>query len=400
MEHTVSIQRRTTLCIGFGQLICWGISYYLIGAFGEMIVADLGWSRTLVYGGFSVALVVMGLSSPVIGRHIDMHGGRNVMATGSVLTALGCIGLALSHGVWAYYASWVCLGLAMRLTLYEAAFAALARLGGPEARRPMSQITLFGGLSSSVFWPIGFYLASLFTWRGALIAYAVFALLTVPLYLAIPSNRHSTVPDGTSLPGQSVKQIPARDRMLTAILFCLVVVMTNVLSSAMSAHMIGILEGLGVAAATAVGIGTLRGIGQFGARLCEVLFGARLHPLDLYLIAVALLPISFGIGLLTPEMLAAAVVFALVFGAGNGLVTIGQGTVPLVLFDPATYGAYVGKLLVPGFLFSAASPLLFAFVIERFGERTAIGVCCGMALAALVAAALLRRWNGAEYDTD
>jgi len=390
----VSIQRRTVLCIGFGQLICWGISYYLIGAFGEMIVADLGWSRTLVYGGFSVALVVMGLSSPLVGRLIDEHGGRTVMAVGSAVTALGCVGLALSHGVWSYYASWVCLGLAMRLTLYEAAFAALARLGGPEARRPMSQITLFGGLSSSVFWPVGFYLASLFTWRGALIAYAGFALLTVPLYLAIPKDRQSAATDGKSLPHPSAKQIPAGDRMLTAGLFCLVVVMTNVLSSAMSAHMIGILEGMGVAAATAVGIGTLRGIGQFGARLCEVLFGARLHPLDLYLIAVALLPISFGIGLLTPEVLAAAFVFALLFGAGNGLVTIGQGTVPLVLFDPATYGAYVGKLLVPGFLFSAASPLLFAFVVERFGERAAIGVCCGMALVALASAALLRRRGG------
>ena len=390
----MSIRRRTVLCIGFGQLICWGISYYLIGAFGEMIVADLGWSRTRVYGGFSVALVVMGISSPFVGRLIDAHGGRTVMAVGSALTALGCIGLALSHGVVGYYASWVCLGLAMRLTLYEAAFAALARLGGPEARRPMSQITLFGGLSSSVFWPIGFFLASHFTWRGALVAYAGFALLTVPLYLAIPKDRHSAATDGKPFPDPSAKQSPARDRMLTAGLFCLIVVMTNVLSSAMSAHMIGILEGLGVAAATAVGVGTLRGIGQFCARLGEVLFGARLHPLNLYLIAVALLPISFAIGLMTSEMLAAAFVFALLFGAGNGLVTISQGTVPLVLFDPATYGAYVGKLLVPGFLFSAASPLLFAFVIERFGERTAIGVCCGMALVALAAAALLRRRNG------
>ncbi|MFC4172530.1 MFS transporter [Microvirga sp. GCM10011540] len=387
----MSIQRRTVLCIGFGQLICWGISYYLIGAFGEMIVADLGWSRTLVYGGFSVALVVMGLSSPLVGRLIDAHGGRSVMAVGSALTALGCIGLAVSHEMVGYYASWVCLGLAMRLTLYEAAFAALARLGGPEARRPMSQITLFGGLSSSVFWPIGFFLAGQFTWRGALLAYAAFALLTVPLYLAIPKDRHSAATDGKPLPDQSLKHPPTRDRTVTAGLFCLVVVMTNVLSSAMSAHMIGALEGMGVTAATAVGIGTLRGIGQFGARLCEVLFGARLHPLDLYLIAVALLPASFGIGLLTPEMLAAAFVFALLFGAGNGLVTIGQGTVPLFLFDPATYGAYVGKLLVPGFLFSAASPLLFAFVIEQYGERTAIGVCCGMALVALLAVALLRR---------
>jgi MFS family permease len=348
-----------------------------------------------VYGGFSAALVTMGLASPMVGRLIDERGGRTVMTAGSLLTALGCAGLAMTNDLWMYYGSWICLGLAMRLTLYEAAFAALARIGGPEARRPMSQITLFGGLSSSVFWPIGFYLASQLTWRGALVAYAGFALLTIPLYLAIPNASYAAAPAGRSRPDLPIGQSPARDRALTAGLFCAVVVITNVLSSAMSAHMIGLLEGLGVAAATAVGIGTLRGIGQFCARLCEVLFGTRLHPLSLYLLAVSLLPISFAIGLLTPETLAAAFLFALLFGAGNGLVTIGQGTVPLVLFDPATYGAYVGRLLMPGFLFSAASPLLFAFVIERFGERAALGICCCMALVALGAAAFLRRKSGA-----
>jgi MFS family permease len=80
--------------------------------------------------------------SPLIGRAIDRRGGRPVMTAGSVLTALGCLGLALSRGPLAYYAAWACLGLAMRMTLYDAAFAALARIGGGTARRPISQITL------------------------------------------------------------------------------------------------------------------------------------------------------------------------------------------------------------------------------------------------------------------
>ena len=36
--------RRTVVCLGLSQLICWGITYYLIGALGELMVADLGWS--------------------------------------------------------------------------------------------------------------------------------------------------------------------------------------------------------------------------------------------------------------------------------------------------------------------------------------------------------------------
>ena len=89
-----AVGRRTVVCLGVSQLVCWGISYYLIGVFGELIAADLGWSRTLVYGGFSIALLVMGIASPLVGRLIDRLGGDRVMSLGSVLIALGTGGLA------------------------------------------------------------------------------------------------------------------------------------------------------------------------------------------------------------------------------------------------------------------------------------------------------------------
>src|SRR5664279_5614095 len=120
------ITRRIVLYLGLSQLICWGISYYLIGGFGDRMARDLGWSQAVVYGGFTAALVVMGLTSPTIGRMIDRVGGRQVMTAGSLLLATGCAGLAVSHGIVPYYASWCCLGIAMRLTLYDAAFAVLA----------------------------------------------------------------------------------------------------------------------------------------------------------------------------------------------------------------------------------------------------------------------------------
>src|SRR3546814_18768596 len=82
----------------------------------------------------------------------------------------------------------------MRLTLYDAAFASLVRVGGHHARRPIAQITLLGGLASTVFWPLGHALVHYFDWRGALWAYAGFALLTLPLHLAIPPSRHEAPP--------------------------------------------------------------------------------------------------------------------------------------------------------------------------------------------------------------
>ncbi len=383
------IWRRTVLCLGLSQLVCWGITYYLIGALGELMAADFGWSRSLVYGGFSAALLVMGLSSPLVGRLIDRYGGRQVMALGSGLIALGCVWLALVHELWAYYAAWALLGLAMRCTLYDAAFAALARIGGPGARRPISQITLLGGLASTVFWPIGHALALHFGWRGAVLAYAGFALMTVPLHLAIPSARYGDRPAGEAPERPHLAQ-SRRDRLLAGSLYALIVTLINVLNSGMSAHMIGLLSGLGLTASVAVWVASLRGIGQSAARLCEVLFGGRLHPLTLNMLAALALPVCFAAGLLSGQAVAAAIAFALLYGAGNGLLTITRGTLPLVLFDHRTYGTLVGRLLVPSFLLSAISPLAYALVIEHLGDAGALVLSILIALTTLAAAIALR----------
>ena len=376
------IPRRTVLCLGLSQLVCWGVTYYLIGVFGDAIAADLGWSRSLVHGGFSVALLVMALASPPTGWLIDRHGGRTVMVAGSVLAALG-----LARDPVTYYAAWLGLGVAMRLTLYDAAFASLARIGGPLARRPIAQITLLGGLASTAFWPLGQALAAAFGWRGAVFAYAGFALATIPLHLAIPGRRHAS-----TAPVAAAERAPGRGgrSVLAAGLYAAMVALTAFLASGMSAHMIGVLAGLGVAISVAVWISALRGVGQSGARLAEVLFGARVPPLDLNLAAMAVLPAGFLAALLGGRSIAAAIVFAVLYGAGNGIATITRGTMPLVLFDARTYGALVGGLLVPSFLFSAVAPLAYAWVIERFGAAGALQLSLAVSGLAFGLAVVLR----------
>jgi MFS family permease len=390
------ISRRSIVCLGLVQLVSWGVSYYLIGGFGDLIAGDLGWSREIVHGGFSAALLVMGLSSPIAGSLIDRHGGRRVMMIGAVLNAAGCLALALCHDLVLYYIAWVLLGLGMRLTLYDAAFAALARIGGPGARRPMSQITLLGGLASSVFWPFGHALAERLGWRGALVVYAALALASALLLLTLSNGRYEE-PEGEDGKAPAPLAATGEQRLVAAGLYALIVTCANFLAAGMSAHMISILAGLGLAAGAAVWTATLRGIGQSTARLCEVLFGRRLHPLMLNLIATIILPLCFAAGLWSQESAAAAITFAFFYGAGNGILTITRGTLPLVLFDTRTYGALVGRLIAPSFLLSAAAPLLYAFVITQFGERAALHLSIAVALATLAAALYLKlRFGGPQ----
>ena len=385
-----AVPARVVWALGMSQLVCWGVSYYLVGLFGEAMAADLGQGLPAIHGGFTLALVVMGLVSSAVGRAIDRRGGRAVMVAGSLLMAAGCVGLALAHGLVVYYASWVLLGLAMRMALYDAAFAALARIGGRAARRPISQITLLGGLASSVMWLVGQFVAEELGWRGALLVYALLALATVPLHLLIPPDRFvEPVPDAAPAVQAPAAPTAPPSSTLAAVLYALIVALSGMLNSGLSAHMIGMLAGLGMAPALAVWVSTLRGVGQSAARLAEIQFGRRLSAFGLAILATGLIvpcflfPVAFG------AAPAAGIAFALLFGAGNGLVTIVRGALPLVLFDPACYGQTVGRLITPGFFVSALAPLVYALVIERFGDAAALWLSFLLAAGALAAALVL-----------
>jgi len=370
---------RTAVAIGLTQMVNWGISYYAIGVFGPAIAADLGWSMAQTYAGFSAALVVMGLSSAPVGRMVETWGGRVVLPGGSLLLVSGFLMLAGAQGVMLYALAWLALGLGMRMSLYEAAFAALVRAGGLGARRAVSQVTLLGGLASTVFWPIGHLLIEALGWRGALVVYAGLALLMLPLYRTIPPGR--AVPEAAG--GRKSADAEAPVRVSAALLFAAMIAAVSFLSSGLSAHLIGMLSGFGMTVAGAVALAALPGIAQSCARLVEVIFGHRLDPLALGVVAATVLAVGMLAALGAAGAGPVAALFVLAYGAGNGLLTVVRGAQPLVLFPVARYAVIAGRLIAPSFFAAAAAPLVYAWVIETFGPRAAAGLSLGLALTAL-----------------
>ncbi|UKV13381.1 MFS transporter [Thalassospiraceae bacterium SW-3-3] len=390
------ITRALVIKLGLGQLISWGTAYYLIGNFGTLIAQHHGWSSSVVYAGFSASLLTMAVVSPFCGGMIDRHGGRIIMTLGSCLNALGCLILAFADQQILHFIGWIILGLAMRASLYDAAFATLARIGGRDARRAMGQITLFGGLASTVFWPLGHLIQSEFGITIALVAYAGFALLTVPMYAAIPDARHGR-PSGTDTrptdnandagdTGDADDQGLATHQRLCGFLYAVIVTLLNVVNAAMSAHMIAILIGLGLTTAAAIEAASLRGIGQSAARAAEILFGKRIAPASLTLFATAVLPLCFVLAFWGDQFALAAMTFTLLYGAANGVLTITRGTLPLMIFGNARYGHQVGRLLVPGFILSALAPSLYERAIAHWGPTGALWLSIGLLACACGAA--------------
>src|SRR5262249_50696256 len=124
------------------------------------------------------------------------------------------------------------------------------------------------------------------------------------------------------------------------------------------------------------------GPAQVAARLFEFGILKRLHPWVSTQLALSIHPL--GAAFLGP-----AAIFAALRGAGNGLLTISRGTLPLALFGPAGYTLRTGIIVAPARVTAAAAPLLFGLLLNVMGTA-ALLVSGGLSLAALASLALLR----------
>src|SRR5205807_9427238 len=117
----------------------------------------------------------------------------------------------------------------------------------------------------------------------------------------------------------------------------------------------------------AIAAAALVGPAQVAARLVE--FGAlrRVHPLVSARLAALLHPI--GAVILAVVGPGAITAFAVLHGAGNGLLTIAKGTVPLAIFGPVGYGLRSGILGAPARATQAGRAAAFRFVDGLHGHR-------------------------------
>ena len=383
--------RRVVNVLGVTQIVSWGTTFYASTVLAAPITADTGWSKTAVYGAFSFALVAGALLAQPVGRLIDRAGGRWTMAAGSLVAALGLSVAGLATSIAVYWAAWAILGIAMRLVLYEAAFATLARAAGHEARRAISILTLYGGFASTLFWPIGWALIDAYGWRATFGVFAALNLLVcLPLHALLPQG-NVPVPkaDGDIPPVHEEGVLRPDQRRFARIALTLCFALFMYANAALSAHLVDTLVVFGLTVAAAVSLSTLRGVGQVAARLWEILFAARLRPMTLCLIAIGLTPVAL-LALAGMPLLMCAAAFAFLQGASNGLITIMRGVVPLLLFGARGYGALIGAMTAPALLSTALAPAVHAALIDYGGHVVALlvvllSVVLAFALAALVA---------------
>jgi len=387
--------------LGIGQICSWGSLYYSFPQIAEAMGRELGWDKPQLYGAATLGLLLSGLAAYPVGAAIDRGQGRAVMAGGSVLAGLLFLLWSQVESLPVFYLAVAGLGTLQAATLYEAAFAVVARrTGAGAARAGITAVSLWGGFASTVFIPFVELLMSSLGWRGALMVLgAVNLVVCAGLYAAVIDPRADTAPvhhgGGTPpLDGRAAVAAAARRPVFWALALAFTAYAATF--SAFTFHLYPLLTERGFAPAAVVAAMAIIGPAQVAGRLLVWLFAARASVRAIGSAVVAVFPFALLMLAALPPSFALIAVVAAAYGGANGIMTIVRGLAVPEMVTRDAYGAVTGALSVPGTVAKALAPAGAAVLWAAAGSYDAVlvGIIAAGSLLALgfwVAAALSRR---------
>lgn len=382
---------RAVPILGLIQILGWGSTYYAPALVAPQIAAEKGWSLTFSISGLTIGMAVGGLCSPLSTRLVQKWGGHIAIAGGALIAAAGLVALTIVDRQLTFVLAWIWLGLAMSLVLSDPSYVAMSQIFPGQARRPMVFISLIAGLAGSISWALTYLLMQLGSWRTPLLFYAAaFAFVAAPLLVFVlprPARGSQTqsviaVGEAEAISAPSGRPLWTQFAGFAAYAFTI---------SAILAHFIPMIERGGIQASTAVGIAMLLGPMQLAVRFFELLAKRRPHPLFMTRFAVMTFAAAFAMLLIFGISILTAVVFAVLMGVANGVMTIARGVLPLAIFGQEGYPKAAGILAAANLGAQALGPLVLAIVIERASDAAAVGLLGAVAALSILSFFALRR---------
>ena len=386
---TTGHDRRLVFWLSLAQLITWGSVFYGFALLLEPVEKELGLTRAQSSLAFSLALLAEGVLAYPVGRLIDRGYERAVMTGGSLLVVAGLAFHAQIRSVEGFYLAWVLLGVALAATLYTPVFAVVTRRFPQDFRRAIITLTFLGGLASSVFIPLTAWLIAAYGWRVALLVLAaVHLVVCVPLHFYClrhaPAKARVAQTTGHS-PAQLLRSAPF-------LLIAVFAVGMMGITAAIPPHLISLLRESGLQEAWVIAIPASIGVIQVVGRLLLFFFE---HRFDLHLanrLIPFLIPLALGALIAGAASPVAGVLFVLLYGLGNGMLTIVKGTAVAQYVSREHVASLNGALGLPQAIARAIAPLLLGLMWTReTGYRWGLVVLLVVAVVCAVALVLAQR---------
>jgi predicted MFS family arabinose efflux permease len=364
--------------LGAAQICSWGTVFYGFPLIAEAMRADLGWSKTELYGAATLGVLLAGLAAYPVGSAIDRGNGRLIMTGASVIAGLLFAAWSQVESIAVFYLVLAGIGCMQAATLYEPAFAVIARrVGALKARNGITTLTLWGGFASTVFIPIIQFVIEVRGWREALLVMAavnivvcgsLYALAIDPAKDAprpVPSSGDPAAIAGRAAVAAAMRKPAYWGLMLAWSSYALAF-------STLTYHFFPLFLERGLDSKGAVAVLTVIGPAQVAGRIAIRWLAAEAPVRKLGSAIVVVFPLAvLGFAFAPPQAFLIAAIAAF-YGAANGMITIVRGVAVPEMVSREAYGAISGSLVAPMNIVTALSPFGAALLWQASGGYGAV----------------------------
>jgi MFS family permease len=355
--------------LGISQIIGYGTLMYAYAILLPHMAEDLGLSLSDVFGILSLGLFFGGLMSPVAGKLVDRYGGRWVMTIGSVVAAGAVLSLSRVDSTPELFVAILLAESAGMFVLYNVAFASVARLDlSIPPQKSISIITLFGGVASTIFWPLTLALYTALGWQSTWVVLGIALLLTcVPIHFLVLRGTEITPDSPPRSPRPNWPELTGPLRKQGMLWMVISFVCSGYIMGAVMTLWVTNVQDLGHSATLAALAGAVIGPFKTVGRFFEMVVSRNLYPRVTYALSLGLMFAGFSVLLVVGFTLPGLMLAAALYGMGDGIKTIARGTLPLALFGAKGYGARLGWISFVQMGINASAPFAFAWLTQAYG---------------------------------
>ena len=371
--------------LAIGQTLTYAGVYYAFPAILPDLLAETGWTAAQLAAGPTLGFLVMAALTPFTGRWVDRGWGGEMLTYMPILAALGVAALGWAPTVGWWLAIWAVLGVAQATCLYETCFAFLTRRLGEDARLAITRVTLVAGFSGTLTFPLGDLLARQFGGQGALVGFAVLMVVGV-LPVNIWAVRRLRAMERAEAPRRSPPEPGALHDALRRPAFWAISAIFGLVwlnHGVLLTFILMLFQDRGASAGMATLAAACIGPSQVAGRAVLLAFASRISNAQASLWSLASVLLAGGILWVAGWLPALIFVFAMLQGAGAGLLS---NLRPMLVADHLGrrgFGTISGAVAVTPILASAATPSFGAALLGAGGPGLIYGACLSMAAGGL-----------------
>lgn len=390
MTQSSSPRIRVLTAAFFIQAIVIGMMFGY-GVIFKVLEDELGWSRTLLSGASSTAILVMGLFAMIAGQLSDRFGPRWVISVTSLTTGIGYLAMASMNAPWHLL---VCFGFLVGLGFATHDVITLSAVSSwyPRKRGLVTGIVKTGSACGQVAVPllVTWLLATL-GWRSALTWLGVLAGIVLIALSQFMERNQSAEKRGDEIPDQGMNGMSFREARKSRLLWTFCAIQFCFLPSLMAIplHIVAHATDLGYSREQAAWVLSTLGAASIVGRLSVGYLFDHCGARSILCSCLAILSASI-IAMLLSKSPIALFPIAVVYGIAHGGLFTAVSPAVAECFGMRSHGSIFGTVILFGTLSGAAGPIVAGIIFDSYGSYSvAFAILAGLAIAGFVLATSL-----------